>query len=357
MRIGRADGAIEGRQRAGWVAVALLAAVGLAAPGASRAAPPEGSPRLQSAPASAFLDHMKSGGPPKDGIPSIDRPVFWTAEEASGYLKGGDIVFGVYRNGEAKAYPQRVLVWHEITNDTVGGDPVSVTYCPLTATAIGFHRGDTTLGVSGRLINSNMVMYDRATDSFFPQILATGIRGPLEGQPLSELRVVWTTWDRWRERHPETKVLSTRTGFARNYRRDPYGSYNPVRGYYAPSSRPMFEPMNEDRRFPPKQMILGFRTADVAVAVVRDALRSEGVLRTEHQGTHFTIVHDPGLDTGWVYAGPEPVELSPSDVSFGPGGPRAEALEGLEPVNTFDALWFAWAAFYPDTVVLDGGAT
>jgi len=357
MEIGRTNGATENGQRAVWAGVALLAAGGLVAPEASRAAPPEGSPKLQSAPASAFLDNMKSGGPPKDGIPSIDRPVFWSADEASSYLDGGDIVFGVYRNGEAKAYPQRVLVWHEITNDTVGGDPVSVTYCPLTATAIGFHRGETTLGVSGRLINSNMVMYDRATDSFFPQILATGIRGPLEGKPLSELRVVWTTWDRWRERHPETKVLSTETGFARNYRRDPYGSYNPVRGYYAPSSRPMFPPMNEDRLFPPKQMVLGFRTDDVAVAVVREALRSEGILRTEHEGTHFTIVHDPGLDTGWVYASSEPVELSLSDISFGPEGPQAEALAELEPVNAFDALWFAWAAFYPDTAVLGDGAT
>jgi hypothetical protein len=334
---------------------ALLAGALLGIPAAAAAAPPLGEPRIQSAPAEDFLRYMVSGGPPKDGIPSIDQPEFWSAEEADRYLDAGDIVFGVHQEGDARAYPQRILVWHEIVNDTVGGRPISVTYCPLTGTALGFDRGDTELGVSGRLVNSNMIMYDRATDSFFPQILAIGIQGPLEGKPLAERRVVWTTWERWRARHPETQVLSTRTGYARNYRRDPYGRYNPVEGYYRPHSGTMFDVMHEDNRFPAKQMVLGFRTEQVAVAVLREFLREEGIVTMEHEGTHFTILHDPGLDTGWVYRSEAPLKLAAADVSFGPDGPQADALEQAVVVHPFEAMWFAWAAFYPDTVVLGAG--
>lgn len=168
-----------------------------------------------------YIEAMLSGGVGQDGIPSIDNPRFWSIEEADSFLDDGDIVFGVYRNGTARAYPQRILVWHEIVNDSIQGSKVSVTYCPLTGTAIGFEPGDTEIGVSGRLINSNLVMYDRATESYWPQILAAAINGPRQGQTLAEFRVIWTTWARWKSRHPETQVLSRRTGHARNYQRDP----------------------------------------------------------------------------------------------------------------------------------------
>jgi hypothetical protein len=141
------------------------------------------------------------------------------------------------RERRARAYPQRILVWHEIVNDTIGGLNLAVTYCPLTGTAIAFERGDTEFGVSGRLVNSNLIMYDRDTDTWFPQVLAIGIQGPHTGSALVERPMVWTTWQRWRAAHPETAVLSTETGFARNYNRDPYGAYNPRSGYYAPDSR------------------------------------------------------------------------------------------------------------------------
>jgi len=309
--------------------------------------------RLQPAPAGAYLSVMQSGGPGKDGIPAIDKPRFWDASKADNYLDDQDIVFGVYHNGEARAYPQRVLVWHELVNDTVGGKPLSVSYCPLTATAIGFERGTTTLGVSGNLINSNMVMYDRATESYWPQILAVAIRGELEGSALEEHRVVWTTWRRWKQRHPETTVLSTDTGHMRNYRRDPYGQYNPPSGYYAVGSARMFPVMNETADFSDKHTILGFRTADLTVAVDLKYLRDRKIIQHAHNGEHFLIVYDPGLDTGWVYRHDQPVDVNHDQLTFAAGGPQAPSLDELTPVNAFKAMWFAWAAYYPDTAVLD----
>ena len=115
---------------------------------------------------------MLSGGPGKDGIPSVDSPKYWNVEDANDFLDDGDIVFGLVENGVARAYPQRILVWHEIVNDVVGGVGLAVTYCPLTGTAIAFERGQTEFGVSGRLVNSNLIMFDRDTDTWFPQVLA-----------------------------------------------------------------------------------------------------------------------------------------------------------------------------------------
>ena len=299
-----------------------------------------------------------SGGPGKDGIPSVDKPRFLTAEEGDRSLEEGDIVMGVFRNGEARAYPQKILVWHEIVNDTVGGDNISVTYCPLTGTGMGFLRGDTEFGVSGRLVNSNMLMYDRATDTYWPQILATGIRGPLAGETLQEVGVVWTTWEKWKSRYPNSEVLSPRTGHARNYRQDPYGAYNPKNGYYAAKSPPIMPVMNKaSRKFPPKKEFFGIRTDTEALAVDMEILSQQGVMHYRSQGDVFLIVYDKGLDTAWAFKGPpEQVveDISIGDIDFSTEGPKASGLDSLEPVIGFKVFWFAWHAFYPKSVILDG---
>lgn len=292
-----------------------------------------------------------SGGPGKDGIPSVDAPRFWTPDEADGYLDADDIVFGLVENGVARAYPQRILVWHEIVNDTVGGKGLAVTYCPLTGTAIVFERGDTQFGVSGRLVNSNLIMYDRDTDTWQPQILAVGISGPHRGGALVERPIMWTSWGRWRDAHPETEVLSTETGFARNYTRDPYGGYNPLSGYYEPDSRRMFPVMHEDERLPLKSVVLGARTPDVAIAVRKETLREVGRLELESGGTVFTAIHDAVLDTGYIFAGRTQAQAS-TDAS-GPNGVTWSGGDALTPVNAFEAMWFAWAAFYPETALHD----
>ena len=339
------------------LALTFVAATFAAAPLVANGTLPTGSPLLHSHSLDTYWESSHSGGPGKDGIPSIDDPRFWSAAEGDRFLDDGDIVMGVYRNGEARAYPQRILVWHEIVNDTVGGDNLAVTYCPLTGTGMGFKRGETELGVSGRLVNSNMIMYDRESDSYWPQIPALAVHGPRKGQGLEEFRVFWTTWENWQDRHPETEVLSRRTGHARNYRRDPYGGYNPLDGYYEERSRPIMPTLEQSGHYPPKHKIFGFRTEDEAVAVNKPWLSDAGYAIHQGENGSYLILHDPGLETAWVYRGAEddmPRSLNPDAIEFAPAGPKHEALEGLEEVNGFEAMWFAWHAFYPDTVILDG---
>ncbi|WP_022727701.1 DUF3179 domain-containing protein [Fodinicurvata sediminis] len=307
--------------------------------------------RLVSTSLEAYREAKLSGGPGKDGIPSIDKPDFWTAEEAQDYLEDGDKVIGLIENGHARAYPQRILVWHEIVNDAPGQVPLAITYCPLTGTSLAFERGETTFGVSGRLVNSNLIMYDRQSDTWIPQILGVATEGPHAGVALVERPLVWTTWGRWRKRHPGTQVLSTRTGFARNYTRDPYGSYTPLEGYYRPEASPIFPLMQEDERFPPKSIVLGARTATEAVAFSKERLREAGQLVLEGRETTFVAVHDEGLDTGYIFEVPRPLKESAVVEGTGPGNVRWSEDLDARALNAFEAMWFAWAAFYPDSHV------
>ena len=278
-----------------------------------------------------------SGGVGKDGIPSIDEPSFRPIAEMT-YAEGIP-VFGVARGGEAKAYPRHVLSYHEIVNDEIGGEPVAVTYCPLTGTAQGFRRGDTTFGVSGRLVNSNLIMYDRGTDSWWPQMLATGIDGPMAGGTLDEFRVVWTTANEWAERYPESLIMTDDTGYVRRYESDPYGSYAPLGGYYAKEAT-LFPPLASPDEGHPKSVVIGARTGTGAVG---DGDGGE---------ERVVAVADPGLTTGYVYRNPDdrPVESDGDAYRVGSeGGGFAAADLPLEPVLALDAMWFAWAGFYPET--------
>ena len=303
----------------------------------------------------SFARHAVSGGPGKDGIPAIDQPRFVSVKEADGFLDPGDIVFGVVLHNEIRAYPQKILVWHEIVNDQFGNEKVSVTYCPLTGTAIGFKRGQTTLGVSGDLVNSNLIMYDRATDSRWPQILGTAISGPLKGKSLQEFRVLWTTWQRWKDKYPTTAVLSLNTGYFRNYHRDPYGSYNPLDGYYQPKAPPLFPSLHQDSRFPPKEVVIGARTEVGAIAFNKAALREKKVMDGQVGERYFTAFYDPALDTAYVYQNPEKKRFTPLENGwFGNREGHWPAADlPLDPVNGFDAMWFAWSAFYPNTAIYD----
>ena len=136
-----------------------------------------------------------------------------------------DIVIGIVINGEAKAYPFNIMNWHEIVNDTVGGVNVTVSYCPLCDTIVAFERGDTTFGVSGKLYQSCLVMYDRADDTLYAQPWAMGIVGAKVNQTLARIPAVKTTLANWLAQYPDSQILSTRTGHSRNYQGYPYGTY------------------------------------------------------------------------------------------------------------------------------------
>jgi len=305
--------------------------------------------------AAALKEASQSGGPSPDGIPAIEDPQFADPMNPPASLANGDPVFGVVLNGTAKAYPQSVLVWHEIVNDSIGGTPVSVTYCPLTGTAQGFYRGETTFGVSGQLINANLVMFDRATEAWWPQLLARRITGDDPGDQLSEFRVVWTTWERWRSAHPETVVLTEETGFARNYGSDPYGGYNPRVGYYASDSF-LFPPLTEDDRLATKAVVIGMRSANGSVAIHKETLREERIVEFDLDSVPHVAVYDESLDTGYVYRG-EGDDLTAATLSWQDGHIAVDdAVHAPDSLPfkrelAFDAMWFAWYGYYPMTAL------
>lgn len=151
--------------------------------------------------------------------------------------------------------------------------------------------------MSGNLVNSNLILYDRATDSRWPQILGAAVSGSLKGRALEEFPVVWTSWQRWKTAHPETVVLSRDTGYLRNYNRDPYGSYNPREGYYKLERPPIFPVLQQSARFDPKEVVVGARNKDGAIAFNKAALRDKKILQGENHGIWYTAVYDARLDS------------------------------------------------------------
>ncbi len=293
------------------------------------------------------------GGTSKNGIPSIDDPAFAGPETGDGLLAPGDPVFGVRVDGDPRAYPQHILVRHEVVNDTFGDRGVAVTYCPLTGTAVGFERGTVEFGVSGMLVNNNLVMYDRETDSWWPQMLGTSVLGERNGLSLREVRVTWTTWERWRRVHPDTAVLTEDTGEAFGYDNDPYGNYNPRSGYYADSDI-QFPVMHEDDRHHPKTVVVGARGEDGPVAFLKNRLREERLLETSVGGVAHIGVYHEALDSAWVYRNPGNRSVRTDGTGYAVDGTRYAANDlPLPSILAFDAMWFAWAGFYPDTALVD----
>jgi len=186
--------------------------------------------------ASIPLAQLQSGGPPKDGIPPVDRPVFESIEAARGWLIGTAPVIALEVEGEARAYPLAILLWHEIVNDTLGGVPVVVTFCPLCNTALVFERTLDGLvydfGTTGKLRFSDLVMYDRQTQSWWQQAVGEAIVGTLTGAKLTFLPAQIVSMDTFASTWPEGDVLSRDTGDPRPYGRNPYP------GYDTPDERP-----------------------------------------------------------------------------------------------------------------------
>jgi hypothetical protein len=354
----------------------VLAALGLTGGGAALVAlrpdDPERDFRVDEgkAPAAPLLDELAdnvvAGGPGKDGIPAIDKPRFVTAGDAD-YLDDTDPVFGLVYRGEARCYPQLVLVWHEIVNDIVGGEPLSVTYCPLTGSVVAFRgragRRRLTFGTTGNLVNSNLLMYDRATDSEWPQLLGTAIRGQLRGDRLRELPLVWAPWGLWRTAHPDTVVLSTDTGHLRSYGSDPYGSYTPLGGYYA-GGGPIFPVLAESDRLGPKEVVVGVKAGASRLAVRKSRIEQLETLPLSVGGTPVLAVWDRELKTARVFlrrVRGRTVEFeqgSRRDQSGSAWSAEGRAVSGpfegqqLASANFLDVMWFAWHAFYPDTQVV-----
>jgi len=263
------------------------------------------------------------GGPPRDGIPAIDKPHFSAATEAS-WLRDDDRVLGVAHNGIAKAYPLRILNWHEIVNDRFGAEPMVITFCPLCGTGMAFRAGfdgkAKRFGVSGLLYNSDMLLYDRTTESLWSQIARQAISGPRKGTRLEIIATAHTSWADWRARYPATLVLSRRTGHDRDYDRNPYAGYAQERRLYFPVA-------GIDPRYHPKEQVIGLELDGQFKAYpFAELARSQGPVR-DRLGAHtFVVEYDAEHRTGRVLAA------------------------GKE-IPTVIAFWFAWSAFHPDTQV------
>ncbi|MGF1472341.1 MAG: DUF3179 domain-containing protein [Rubrobacteraceae bacterium] len=332
---------------------------------------PEGDGSGNRADRNPSLDRLEnnvvSGGPGKDGIPPIDDPKFVSAGEMDDLLQPEDRVFVLNYGGETKVYPQPVLVWHEIANDEVAGEKLSITYCPLTGSAIAFKGrapgGEPlTFGTTGRLVNSNLLMYDRATDSEWPQILGRSISGELRGSSLTALPLVWTTWEQWKARGPDSPVLSTDTGHFRRYGNDPYGSYSSAdKGYYE-NPDTFFEVLAESDRLDPKEVVLGIKSGRSRYAISKRSVLRKGAWNLNLDGKRVVAFAEPDLETVWIFDR----TLDGEELEFSPAGGRLVDQRGrswkresltlsgpdgatLPAADFFEVMWFAWYAFYPET--------
>jgi len=309
------------------------------------------------------LDKIKAGGPPKDGIPSIDNPKFAPVSESQ-FVPDTTFVIGLDINGEKRAYPLFIMVWHEIVNDNVGGVPVAITYCPLCFTNQVFERvidgKEVEFGTSGKLYNSNLVMYDRLTDSYWSQALGVAITGELTGYELTRIPFDVISWGDWKTLHPDTLVLTTETGHIRSYGVDPYGDY-----YTDP--RILFPVEHEDDRMHPKELILGFHESDVYKAYKQDDVESAIVINDIFNNKPMMLVslfsgdsrafdrtvNDKVLTFDFVDN--VIIDLESKSKWNYDGVATSGSMEGIQlvrlPFNP--GFWFQWVAFHPDTEVYE----
>ena len=333
---------------------------------------------LHSVPFSEIL----SGGPPRDGIPPLDQPSFTTPEEADGWLRPLEPVVSLELNGDARAYSLQILIWHEIVNDVVGGVPVTVTFCPLCNSAISFDRrldGVTyDFGTSGNLRKSDLVMWDRQTESWWQQFTGEAIVGELTGKTLTMLPSQIVSWEDFKAASPEGKVLSKETGFRRSYGRNPYVGYDRV------DNPPFLFDGETDDRLQPKERVAAVSIGDDSIAFPFSILEDEVVVHYSIGEQELVVFFEPetrsALDIGSAQSGRKVGSTGVFDPDL--GGQRlafraeadgfvdsetgsvwniqGKAIEGplagsaLTPIVHAVHFWFASGAFMPDTMIYQG---
>ena len=256
--------------------------------------------RTNTAKRSVELGEIISGGPPKDGIPAIDRPNSVLIEDARRWLRGNEPVIALEVEGEARAYPLQILIWHEIVNDEIKGTPVAVTFCPLCYSALAFDRrldGRThSFGVSGLLRHSDMVMYDRETESWWQQFTGEAIVGDLTGKKLLQLPAQIVGFAQFAQAHPEGRVLSRETGHRRDYGRNPYTGYDDI------GQSPFLFRGRRDERLPPMEKVVAVELGGKFKAYPHSITRARRVIYDRVGSQEIVIFHADGaasaLDAG-----------------------------------------------------------
>ncbi|MEX2547168.1 MAG: DUF3179 domain-containing protein [Chloroflexota bacterium] len=328
------------------------------------------------------LAQFRAGGPPKDGIPSIDGPVFESIADSRRWQDDKSPVILLEVGGEAKAYPLAILMFHEIVNDAIAGVPVVVTFCPLCNTALVFDRrldGTTyDFGTTGNLRFSDLVMYDRQTESWWQQATGEAVVGELTGAKLRFLPAQIVGLAEFERTHPTGLVLSRETGYERDYLQNPYVGYDTI------DQNPFLFDGVVDGRLPPKERVVTVGEGDDAIGFPYSELRKTGVAEAVVDGRPIVVLWQPGassaLDEAWIYAsedvggtgvfvpeidgqrltfardGGEDTPIRDEEngstwsvTGLAVGGPLAG--KRLEPVVHGDHFWFAWAAFVPETTI------
>lgn len=307
------------------------------------------------------------GGVRKDGIPPLENPNFVSPGVAA-YLRPSEQVFGVEINGDARAYPLRIMNSHELANDVVGGQPVSLVYCTLCGSGILWDPvvdGEvTTFGTSGFLYQSNKLMYDRQTETLWESLTGRPVVGELVGghEPLEMLPITLTTWEEWLDAHPDTMVLSLDQGFARDYAHpdDPTAIYNDY--FNSPSLMfPAFDPGSSAML--PKTPVFGlrfgteakaYRISDVSqVQVINDTVAGNDVVVTGNEEAGAArayrrsgLVFEKGPDQRTLLDGDGRMWRITEDALL---PPERSGLPPLKRLPAHDAFWFGWVSFFPET--------
>jgi hypothetical protein len=308
-----------------------------------------------------------NGGPPPDGIPSIDNPKFIQIQKAEEFLEDSDLVVGLNINGDIRAYPLQILVWHEIVNDKVGNTLVAVTYCPLCFTNQVFNRtmNDGQIlefGTSGKLYNSNLVMYDRTTKSLWSQAMAQGIGGIFAGIKLERIPFDVAYWKEWKQLYPDSKVLSTDTGSTRPYGADPYGDY------YT-NGEILFPVSNSDDRLGLKEIVIGLENKGQYKAFKLQEIEDKKVINNQINGKPIVLfslhpfmarVYDPVvngqiLEFNYNIEDKKFVDKQTNSIWNFDGKSISGQMKGkqLTRLSSDEGFWFEWVAFHPKTELYD----
>ncbi len=309
-------------------------------------------------------DFVLDGGPGKDGIPALDTPNYVSVDQVD-FLQDSDLVIGINVNGQMRAFPHAILNWHEVANVQTGNDYHVLSYCPLTGSAALWEVPDSftnkTFGVSGLLYNSNLIMYDRETDSNWPQMYGRSANGSEIGSVAQTLPVIETSWATWRSMYPQSEVLSTNTGFSRNYNVYPYGSY-------LTDSEILFAVSESDDRLHPKTRILGIADGtNNKVYEITNFSSSVQVINETDNGSPYVVIGSSSLNFAIAFDATTddatqlsftaidsalPIVMQDNEGNqwdiFGTAvsGPREGQQLSLR--SNYIAFWFAWVPLYPN---------
>lgn len=310
-------------------------------------------------------NEVRDGGPGKDGIAALTNPDYVSVPGVD-FLLPTDLVIGFRLGGQVVAFPHPIMDHHEIVNDIIEDMRIILSYCPLTGSAMAWEGDDNannyTYGVSGLLYNSNLILYDRETDSNWSQMLMNCVNGERTGENSKMRHVIETTWSAWREMYPNSLVLSTNTGYGRNYSEYPYGDYKA-------NNSLLFSVNNEDSRLHKKERVhgviisssntkvyvIGAFTGPGDVMVITDSIGGTNVVVVGSAAKNFAVSYVKGSNAPASFSavqGQLPVVMTDNEgnlwdiFGFAVSGPRAG--ERLTPTTSYNAYWFAWAAFYPN---------